>query len=101
MTALPKPAYSLLDRRNQSPGDDAFASGMEAYFSRSLGSNLDRLRAFPKYVPRQALCLFLAKQELFQKVLGVHGHIVECGVFLGGGLMTWAQLSAIFEPVNH
>jgi hypothetical protein len=31
----------------------------------------------------------------------VHGYIIECGVFLGAGLMTWAQLSAIYEPVNH
>ncbi|HEY4798922.1 MAG TPA: TylF/MycF/NovP-related O-methyltransferase, partial [Bacteroidia bacterium] len=44
---------------------------------------------------------FIAKHELFQKIVNVHGHIIECGVFLGGGLMTWAQLSAIYEPVNH
>jgi hypothetical protein len=30
----------------------------------------------------------------------VKGSIVECGVFRGGGLMTWAKLSAILEPVN-
>jgi hypothetical protein len=26
---------------------------------------------------------------------------VECGVFAGGGLMTWAHSSAILEPYNH
>lgn len=35
------------------------------------------------------------------EILPVHGAIVECGVHLGGGLMTWAQMSAIFEPFNH
>jgi hypothetical protein len=62
---------------------------------------MDKLRHFTKFVPRQALAKFLAKHALFHHVLGVHGHIIECGVFLGDGLMTWAQLSAIYEPVNH
>jgi hypothetical protein len=26
---------------------------------------------------------------------------MECGVFRGAGLMSWAQLSAIYEPVNY
>ena len=59
------------------------------------------MQNFPKYVPRQYLSYFLMKYEIFKKVLGVHGSIVECGVFQGGGLFTWAQLSAIFEPVDH
>ena len=28
------------------------------------------------------------------------GDIIECGVFFGGGLMTSAHLSSIFEPIN-
>jgi hypothetical protein len=34
-------------------------------------------------------------------VLNIQGSIIECGVLFGGGLMTFAQLSAIFEPANH
>src|SRR5690606_33187710 len=30
----------------------------------------------------------------------VKGSIVECGVFQGFGISTWAKLSAILEPVN-
>lgn len=92
--------FSMKDLRHQTPQDRAFSNGMEAYFSKSPGTNMDKLRHFTKFVPRQALALFLAKHHLFQHVLEVHGHILECGVFLGGGLMTWAQLSAIYEPVN-
>jgi hypothetical protein len=44
---------------------------------------------------------FLAKSKLFERIINVHGNIVECGVFMGGGLMTWATLSAIYEPLNH
>lgn len=93
--------FSMLLPQNQTEKDVAFSQGMEEYFSRSMGTNMDKLRNFAKFVPRQALSQFLAKYELFQQALNVHGHIVECGVFLGGGLMTWAQLSAIYEPVNH
>ncbi len=50
---------------------------------------------------RQDVAKFLARAELFQKVLHVQGSIVECGVYDGDGLMTWANLSAIFEPANH
>jgi hypothetical protein len=44
---------------------------------------------------------FLAKSRIFERVLSVPGSIVECGVFNGGGTMTWATLSAILEPLNH
>lgn len=93
--------FSMLDLRNQTAADRDYAHRMEGFFDTSLGSNMDKLRNFAKFVPRQSLSSFLAKYELFKEVLPVHGHIVECGVFLGGGLMTWANLSAIFEPVNH
>lgn len=93
--------FSMRDPRTQTSSDLDFATGMESYFSLSLGTSVDKLRNFTKFVPRQALAQFLAKHEIFQNILLVHGHIVECGVFLGGGLMTWAQLSSIYEPVNH
>jgi len=91
----------MLDPRMQTVNDREFAAGMERYFASSLGTNVDKLRNFAKYVPRQILAKFLARHELFGRILQIHGHIIECGVLLGGGLMTWAQLSALYEPVNH
>lgn len=38
--------------------------------------------------------------ELFKMISPVKGSIVECGVYRGFGLMTWAKLSAILEPEN-
>ncbi len=73
---------------------------LENYYAKSIGSNVEKLGNFAKYVQRQALTRFLSKYELFKKVLNVHGSIVEGGVLFGGGLMTFAQLSAILEPVN-
>lgn len=74
---------------------------LEEVASRSPYSMVERMMNFPLYVPRQNLANFLIKYEIFKHVLEVHGSIVECGVFFGGGLMTFAQLSAIFEPTNH
>lgn len=56
---------------------------------------------FPKYIDRQHLSKYLVRHELFKLVTGVTGAIVEGGVYNGGGLMLWAQLSALYEPYNH
>jgi hypothetical protein len=97
----PKKSYSMLLPDARTEADNAYEAGMEQYFEASLGTNMDKLRSFAKFVPRQMLGTFLGKCELFNLALGVHGHIIECGVYLGAGLMTWANLSAIHEPFNH
>lgn len=60
-----------------------------------------RLQNFSRHVRRQDLARFLAKYEIFKQVLPVNGSIAECGVFAGGGIMTWQHCSAILEPYNH
>ncbi len=59
-----------------------------------------KMENFPKYVRRQNLTRFLVLYEIFKKILGVKGSIIECGVNQGYGIMSWAKLSAILEPVN-
>lgn len=93
--------YALHDIKTQSKNDRLYKSRVSEYFQVASGTNLDKLQNFARFVPRQTLSLFLAKNEIFKKIIGIHGVIVECGVFMGGGLFTWAQLSAIYEPVNH
>jgi Macrocin-O-methyltransferase (TylF) len=93
--------HSMLDPRTQTEQDMKFYSEVGKYFESSVGDTLDKLKNFSKYVPRQNMALFLAKNEIFKQIVDVHGHIIECGVFVGGGLMSWAQLSAIYEPYNH
>ena len=73
---------------------------LDEYFEKSIGTNVEKLQNFTKYVPRVDLTNFLAKYELFKKTLDVPGSIIECGVLFGGGLMAFAQLSAIFEHTN-
>lgn len=93
--------YSLHNERTQTANDKLYQSRIGDHYSRASGTNLDKLRNFTKFVPRQSLATFLAKNDIFRQIVNIHGAIIECGIFTGGGLFTWAQLSAIYEPYNH
>jgi hypothetical protein len=86
---------------NQRPQDDEYHRRLNEYYAASAGSHVDKLRTFPKFVPVAELGRFLAKSRIFERVLNVPGSVVECGVYGGGGVMTWATVSAILEPLNH
>ena len=73
----------------------------ERYWDESAGTNNVKLENFTKYVTRETLTKFLTRNEVFLKQLHVNGSIVEMGVARGVSLMTWAHLSAIYEPVNY
>ena len=88
------------EKQNNTSDEFTYLVNLEKYFENSIGSHVEKLQNFPKYIPRQDLTNFLAKYELFKKILHVPGSIVECGVLFGGGLMSFAQLSAIFEHTN-
>lgn len=87
--------------RNQSSGDLAQFSAMEALFNADADSLVDKIDAFPKYASRQSIAKFLTKYEIFKQILHVNGSIVEGGVLHGGGTLGWAKLSSILEPTNH
>lgn len=70
-------------------------------FDRHRGSTADKLLCGERYLSRQHLSLLLARYELFKRVQGIKGSIVECGVYHGSGFMTWALLSAALEPFNY
>ena len=80
--------------------ENAVGREVGALFEQSADPVEIRLENFPKYVRRQHLKRFLAMYEIFKRVLPVKGSIVECGVFRGFGLMSWAKLSTILEPEN-
>lgn len=86
---------------NQRPQDTEYNSSLEQFFTDASGSNVDKLRSFTKFIPVPDLGRFLARAHIFSRIVNVHGSIIECGVHRGGGLMGWATLSAIYEPLNH
>jgi hypothetical protein len=73
---------------------------IEEIFIKCSDSVETKLENFTKYVRRQKLTRFLAQYEIFKQIIDVKGSIIECGVYRGFGLMAWAQLSAVLEPVN-
>ena len=43
----------------------------------------------------------LARYELFKRVIDLPGDIVEGGVFKGTGLLYWAKLIQVFNPLSY
>ena len=80
--------------------EQAVGPAIAAIFERSADTTEQKIECFPKYVRRQHLKRFLAMYEIYKLALTVKGSVVECGVFRGFGLMSWAKLSAILEPEN-
>jgi len=89
------------EKQNQSKSNLAALDEYGRYYEQSRGGHTVKLENFPKYVSREAITRFLARQEIFLKQLNVCGSIVELGVGRGGSLMSWAQLSSIYEPANY
>lgn len=89
-----------LDARH-SGQDKSSYSLVEEAFSTSSIPLIDKLEAFPRFTTKRSIARFLVKHELFKRVLGTTGVVIECGVFNGAGLFSWAQLSNIYEPTNY
>lgn len=89
------------DWKNQTSSESQSYDRLGEYFDTSLGSTISKLENFPKYARRQALSKFLARADLFRRILDVHGVVIDGGINAGCSLMTFAQLSAIFEPINY
>jgi len=96
----PDVSPTMHDPRTQASFDLSSRTALEDYFNCSPGSATEKLENFAKYVPRQNLARFLARYEIFKLIQNVQGSIVECGVLLGGGIMSFAKLSTILEPYN-
>jgi hypothetical protein len=73
----------------------------EECFETSPLRTFDKLEAFPRFATKRSLSRFLVKYEIYKQILNINGAIIECGVFNGAGLFTWAQLANIFEPTNY
>jgi hypothetical protein len=95
-----KISKSMSSKTNTSQ-DFRYIEEMQKYFEQSPGTYSEKMTAFMKYAPRQRLTYFLSLYEIFKKVLNVQGSVVDCGVYMGRNLMTFAQLSAILEPMNY
>ena len=89
------------DKKNYLLPEQDYFDNIEEYFQSSSSSYGQKMHAFPRFVPRQAISYFLARNEIFKNVVPLHGSILDFGVYRGASLFTWHQLSAIYEPYNH
>ena len=87
--------------KNYVQNEQEFFTMLEEYFNSSSGSFNEKMYAFPRFVPRQALSYFLARNTVFQKIINIHGSILDFGIYRGASFFTWQQLSALYEPYNH
>ncbi|WPK12393.1 TylF/MycF/NovP-related O-methyltransferase [Lysinibacillus louembei] len=88
------------ERRHSEKDKLSYFMAEECFESSSLAT-FDKLEAFPRFVTKRSLSRFVVKYEIYKQILNVNGVIIECGVFNGAGLFTWAQLANIFEPTNY
>jgi hypothetical protein len=87
-------------KKFRTAAENEIGGSIERIFSVCPDSIETKLENFPKYVRRQHLKRFLALYEIFKLAMPVKGSVVECGVFRGFGVMSWAKLSAMLEPEN-
>lgn len=80
--------------------EEQVGKNLQQIFDQSSDSTEIKLENFPKYIRRKSVTRFLALYELFKKALEVKGSIVECGVYQGFSLMSWAKISSVLEPAN-
>ena len=85
------------DSPNVSPTESDYAKS----FDDSELSTLEKLDSFPRFISRPELSKFLFRWEIFKKVIGIQGSIVECGVYLGAGIFSFANFSTMLEPYNY
>ena len=65
---------------------------------KNLVENLALYDEFLAYTGPDRLQKILARSELYKMALEVPGDVVECGVFKGSGIYTYAKLRHIFKP---
>lgn len=87
--------------KNYVKSEHDFYSAIEQYFQDSSGGYTEKVHAFSRYVPRQALSYFLARNEIFKEIIQLHGSVFDFGSYRGGSLFTWLQLASCYEPYNH
>jgi len=87
--------------KNYVESEQEYFARIEAYFSTSSGTYTEKMQAFPRFVHRQALSYFLARNEIYKEVVAVHGSVVDFGIHRGASFFSWQQLAALYEPYNH
>lgn len=66
----------------------------------TVSENWDSYNEFLQKGSLDRFTKILARYELFKQVVDLPGDVVECGVFKGTGVLYWAKLLQIFNPLS-
>jgi hypothetical protein len=72
----------------------------ELYLDSSIPSS-ERLQNLGLYINRQSLSRLLFMHELYQKVINIHGVVMEFGVRWGQNMSLFTNFRGIYEPYNY
>ena len=86
--------------KNYLKSEEEYFDRIEEYWQQADGNCSEKMYSLSRFVPRQALGYFLAKNEIFKKVLDVHGSILDFGIYRGLSFFAWLS-SAIYEHYNY
>src|SRR5271157_1669489 len=65
------------------------------------GDAREALHQSPLFLPPHVVRRMLFLDELYRRILGVHGSIMEFGVRFGRDLATFDSLRTVHEPLNY
>ena len=86
---------------NSSASEGQNRSQLLSLFKESPIVESEILANLPLFLKRQDLSQLLFLNEIYQRILNVHGVIFEFGVRWGRNLATLEGLRGIYEPYNH
>ena len=93
------PSQTVLN--NQSANEVASAEWLVAALQNAPIPQDELLANLGLFVSRRLLTRFLFLNELYQKILPIHGVILEFGTRWGQSMSIWSSLRGIYEPYNY
>jgi ubiquinone/menaquinone biosynthesis C-methylase UbiE len=90
-----------INNKNLNNKLDNYIEKLEKLFNNSKMLLKNKLNNFTLFVPNNVIAKFLIREQLFKKILNIHGCIIEIGVANGIGISSFQHLSTIYEPYNE
>ncbi len=85
----------------QNPKDYLIKKTLFEYFESSPIPPSEKFAQIALFLDRRTISRFLFINEIYEKILDVHGVIMEFGVRYGANLALLLSLRGIYEPYNH
>lgn len=83
------------------PNDVATRNGIQDLFNESPIPSEELFNNMGLFMDRRTLSRFLFINELYQKIVPIHGSIFEFGVRYGQNISLFTSYRGIYEPFNH